>query len=71
MNKIKNLSECSKSELDLFKLPPLNTSVEKGGWSEHSGDCKSNNESIRIDVEGSDDYIDLSNVDQHLSNERL
>ena len=66
MNKIKNLSECSKSELDLFKLPPLNTSVEKGGWSEHSGDCKSNNESIRIDVEGSDDYIDLSNVTLYL-----
>ncbi len=27
--------ECSKSELDLFSVPPTQTSLEKGHWVEH------------------------------------
>ena len=32
---ILNSSECIKSELDLFHIPPTNTSIESGGWSQH------------------------------------
>jgi len=28
-------TECTKSELDLFYVPPTNTSIESGGWSIH------------------------------------
>lgn len=27
---------CTKSELDLFYVPPTNTSIESGGWSQHN-----------------------------------
>ena len=32
---ISNSIECFKSELDLFYVPPTNTSIESGGWSIH------------------------------------
>lgn len=32
---ISNSHECSKSELDLFYVPPTNTSIESGGWGIH------------------------------------
>ena len=30
--KIANSPHCIKSELDLFYVPPTNTSIESGGW---------------------------------------
>lgn len=33
---LSNSSPCTKSELDLFYIPPTNTSIESGGWSQHN-----------------------------------
>jgi hypothetical protein len=33
MKSIANSLPCYKSELDVFFLPPTNTSIEEGGWS--------------------------------------
>lgn len=33
MKSIANSLPCYKSELDVFSLPPTNTSIDEGGWS--------------------------------------
>jgi len=56
--------ECTKSELDLFSVPPTQTSMEQGSWVEyHPLTMVSDGSSIEFDVSGTgDDYIDFANT---------
>jgi len=56
--------ECTKSELDLFFVPPTQTSMEQGSWVEyHPLTMVSDGWSIEFDVSGTgDDYIDFANT---------
>ena len=66
---IKNSSECSKSELDIFTIPPTQTSIEEGVWDTiqpHPNFRDSN--TIRFDIPKNDSkYIDLSETTLHLN----
>ena len=56
--------ECTKSELDLFSVPPTQTSMEQGSWVEyHPLTTVSDGSPIEFDISGSgEDYIDFSNT---------
>jgi hypothetical protein len=59
MNYLKDSSECIKSELDVFLMPPLNTSIEQGQF-ESIKPMINKDGTIEFNVVGTDDYIDLS-----------
>ena len=54
--------ECTKSELDLFVLPPTQTSIEKGQWVEYQPIANiSDGGPIEFHISGSsEDYMDLA-----------
>lgn len=53
--------ECAKSELDLFALPPTQTSIESGQWVHYKTVSSiSENSPLEFVISASDDYIDLS-----------
>ena len=56
--------ECTKSELDLFSVPPTQTSMEQGTWVEyHPLTTVAGDSPIEFDISGSgDDYIDFANT---------
>src|SRR5213083_1434508 len=56
--------ECAKSELDLFSVPPTQTSIESGGWVEYNPiSSLADGVPIEFVVSGSgQDYIDLANT---------
>jgi hypothetical protein len=56
--------ECAKSELDLFSVPPTQTSIESGGWVEYNPISSiSDGVPIEFVIGGSgQDYIDLANT---------
>ena len=56
--------ECTKTELDLFTVPPTQTSIESGGWVEYNPISSiSDGVPIEFVVSGSgQDYIDLANT---------
>jgi len=56
--------ECTKSELDLFSVPPTQTSMEQGSWVEyHPLTTVSDGSPIEFDVSGTgDDYVDFANT---------
>jgi len=56
--------ECAKSELDIFTVPPTQTSVETGGWVEFNPISSiADGTPIEFVVGGSgQDYIDLANT---------
>src|SRR5436190_17114164 len=56
--------ECSKSELDLFSLPPTQTSIELGQWVHYKPLASISDEApIEFVVPGiGDEYIDLSHT---------
>src|ERR1700721_1997045 len=56
--------ECSKSELDIFVVPPTQTSIEAGGWVEYNPISSiADGSHIEFVVGGSgQDYIDLANT---------
>lgn len=56
--------ECTKSELDLFSVPPTQTSMEQGSWVEyHPLTTVSDGSPIEFDISGSgEDYIDFANT---------
>src|ERR1700690_232519 len=56
--------ECAKSELDIFLVPPTQTSIESGGWVEYNPISSiSDGTAIEFSVGGSgQDYIDLANT---------
>jgi len=57
-----------KSELDLFSVPPTQTSVEKGQWVEHNPvSLIASHGPIEFRVDGSEDqYVDLSETLIHI-----
>jgi len=60
--------ECTKSELDLFSVPPTQTSMEHGSWVEyHPLTTVTDGSFIEFDVSGSeDDYVDFANTMLHV-----
>ena len=56
--------ECLKSELDLFSVPPTQTSVENGNWIEyHPLTTVADDSPIEFEINGNgEDYIDLANT---------
>jgi len=56
--------ECTKSELDLFSVPPTQTSIEQGSWIEyHPITSVVEGSPIEFDVNGSgEDYVDFANT---------
>ena len=55
--------ECTKSELDLFSVPPTQTSMESGNWIEyHPLTAVADGSPIEFEIGGSgEDYIDFGN----------
>ena len=55
--------ECTKSELDLFSIPPTQTSMEQGSWIEyHPLTAVRDGGPIEFEISGSgEDYIDFAN----------
>lgn len=56
--------ECTKSELDLFSVPPTQTSMEQGSWVEyHPVTTIMDGSPIEFDISGTgQDYIDFGNT---------
>ena len=56
--------ECMKSELDIFKVPPTQTSIETGNWVEYNPIATlDDGSSIEFSVSGSgQDYLDAANT---------
>ena len=55
--------ECLKSKLDLFSVPPIQTSVENGNWIEYHPLTTVDDSPIEFDINGTGkDYIDLANT---------
>jgi len=56
--------ECTKSELDLFSVPPTQTSIDQGSWIEyHPVTSVIEGSPIEFDVNGGgEDYIDFANT---------
>ena len=53
--------ECTKSELDLFSVPPTQVSLEKGHWIDHQPvSSVSDGVPITFLSPGTEDYVDLS-----------
>ena len=55
--------ECTKSELDLFSVPPTQTSMESGNWIEyHPLTSVADGTPIEFEISGTgEDYIDFAN----------
>ena len=54
-------TECTKSELDLFSIPPTQVSLEKGHWIDHQPiSSVTDNGPITFVSPGTEDYVDLS-----------
>ena len=55
--------ECTKSELDLFSIPPTQTSMEQGSWIEyHPLTAVRDGGPMDFEISGSgEDYIDFAN----------
>ncbi len=62
-------SECSKSELDLFSVPPTQTSIEEGKWDNVNPESGyKDNTSILFKIPSTDShYMDLSETQLYLS----
>jgi len=56
--------ECTKLELDLFSIPPTQTSMEQGSWVEyHPLTTVADYSPINFDISGiGEDYIDFANT---------
>ena len=55
--------ECTKSELDLFSVPPTQTSTDSGNWIEyHPLTTVADGSPSEFEISGSgEDYIDFGN----------
>ena len=53
---------CDKSEIDLFKVPPTQQSLERGRWIDYAplSSVENANSAITFLIAGTDEYIDLS-----------
>jgi len=56
--------ECTKSELDLFLVPPTQTSMEQGSWIEyHPITSVTDGSPIEFNINASgEDYVDFANT---------
>ena len=64
---IQNSSECLKTELDLFYVPPTNTSIESGGWAEYFPIANIDNGPIEFIVPPSEsEYLHLNKTSLYL-----
>ena len=66
---VHNMScECTKSELDLFTIPPTQTGIEHGQWVEYRPlSTLSDGAPIEFGISGSgEDYMDLANTHLHI-----
>ena len=53
--------ECTKTELDLFSVPPTQVSLEKGLWIDHQPvSSVSDGGPITFLSPGTEDYVDLA-----------
>ena len=53
--------ECTKSELDLFSVPPTQISLEKGHWIDHQPVASlADGGAITFLSPGTEDYVDLA-----------
>jgi len=61
-------NECSKSELDLFSIPPTQTSIRKGQWIEyHPLSNITDTGPIEFNVSGSgEEYLDFARTQLYL-----
>ena len=59
----RSVLQCTKSELDLFSVPPTQTSVEQGNCIEyHPITAVAGDSPIEFDINGSgEDYLDFAN----------
>ena len=59
---------CMKSELDIFSVPPTQTSIENGSWVEyHPITTLTENSPIEFDIPSSgEDYVDFANSYLHV-----
>jgi len=56
-----NSTPCSKSELDLFTIPPTQIVIQKGQWIDHQPVSSINASApIEFNIIGTEDYVDLS-----------
>ena len=56
-----NSQECTKSELDLFSIPPTQVSLERGLWVDHQPvSSVSDGGPITFMSAGTEDYVDLA-----------
>ena len=56
-----NSQECTKSELDLFSIPPTQVSLERGLWVDHQPvSSVADGGPITFLSAGTEDYVDLS-----------
>lgn len=63
MHKIKDSMECCKSELDLFYTLPTNTSILSSSYlTVSSNPLLGTEENFHIDIPGSEEYTDLSDM---------
>ena len=53
---------CDKSEIDLFRVPPTQQSLERGRWIDYTplSSVTNANNAITFLIAGTDEYIDLS-----------
>ena len=53
---------CDKSEIDLFRVPPTQQSLERGRWIDYTplSSVTNANNAITFLISGTDEYIDLS-----------
>lgn len=60
-----NFPVCASSELDLFRRPPIQTSIQESKWVEYTPtvDFEKGKSPINISIPGTEgEYIDLSNI---------
>ena len=63
--KFTNSIECTKSELDLFSVPPTQTSIENAEWDTIYPTL--NNKVIQFEIPPSQSYLDLSQTDMFMN----
>lgn len=63
MKRIENSADCCKSELDLFYSPPTNNAIiSSSNITVPSNPLSGNEENFEINVNGSEEYTDLSDI---------
>jgi hypothetical protein len=64
MNRVDHSEECSKSELDLFTVPPTQVAVEEGIWDDIKPHPNFKTGTVTFDITGdSTNYISLADTE--------